>query len=135
MAGLPQAEATRLVDAWMGKATYPATVTPVRLRLATTIGTATTTGTEVVNSGGSTYASQDMSTALGTTTNGLLTNTGTVNCTNLPTVSSPGIQAIEVFDSAGTPVRKAFGQLTSPKITNLGDAISFAPGALQFSLA
>lgn len=135
MAGLPQAEATRLVNAWMGKAVYPATVTPVRLKLTTTVGTATAAGTEVVNSGGSTYAPQDLSAALGTTSNGVLTNTGTVNFTNVPTVGSPGVQGIEVDDSAGTPVRKAFGALTSPKVTALGDSISFAPGALQFSKA
>lgn len=134
MAGLPQAEATRLVNAWMGEATYPATTAPVRLRLATTIGTSSTAGTEVTNSGGSTYASQDLSAALGTTSNGVLTNTGTVNFTNMPTISSPGVQSVEVVDSAGSPVRKAFGALTAAKVTALGDAISFAPGALTFSL-
>lgn len=135
MAGLPQAEATRLVDAWMGKAVYPATVAPVLLHLTTTVGTSSAAGTKVANSGGSTYSAQNMSTALGATANGVLTNTGTVNFPNMPTIGAPGVQGIEVEDSAGAPVRKAFGGLTSPKQTNLGDAISFAPGALQFSLA
>jgi hypothetical protein len=135
MAGLPNAEATRLVDALTGKATYTATVTPLMGRLCSTVGTASTAGTELSNSGGSTYSAQSVTAVLGTTSNGVITNTGTLNYTNLPTVTTPGVQSIEFYDSAGTPVRKAFAALTAAKITALGDAISFAPGALSIAMA
>lgn len=135
MAGLPTAEATRLVNALTGQATYTATVTPLMGRLCSTIGNATTAGTELTNSGGSTYSAQSVTAVLGTTSNGTITNTGTLNYLNLPAVGSPGVQSIEFFDSAGTPVRKAFAALTAAKVTALGDAISFAPGALSIALA
>lgn len=136
MAGLPTAEATRLVDALTGKATYPATVAPLMGRLCSTIGNATTPGTELTNSGGSTYSAQSVTgvTPAGATS-GTLTNTSTLNFTNLPAVGSPGVQSIEFYDSAGSPVRKAFAALTAAKVTALGDAISFAPGALSIGIS
>ncbi len=131
MAGIPTAEAARLANAWLGKVTYPATVTPVRLRLTTTDGTASTAGTEVVNSGGSAYASQDLSVALpASTSTATITNNAVVTFTNMPAVT---VVAVEVFDSAATPVRKAFGGLASDKTTALGDSISFAAGALSLA--
>lgn len=135
MAGIPTAEATNLVNAWTGKAAYVATVNPLNGRLCSTIGTASTAGTELVNAGGSAYAPQSISAVLGTTSGGAITNTGTLTYTNLPAVASPGVQSIEAFDSAATPVRKIFASLTTPKVTALGDSISFVPNALNFSIA
>lgn len=135
MAGIPLAEATNLVNAWTGKAAYVATVNPLNGRLYSTVGTASTSGTELVNSGGSGYAPQSISGVLGTTTDGKITNATTLTYTNLPAVASPGVQSIEAWDSATTPVRKIFAPLTTAKITALGDSISFAPGALNFSIA
>jgi hypothetical protein len=43
------------------------------------------------------------------------------------------IVAVEVWDSAGTPVRLWQGSMTS-KTTNSGDTLSFASGAITFSL-
>lgn len=135
MAGIPTAEATNLVNGWTGKAPYVQTVNPLMGRLCSTVGTAGAAGTELVNAGGSAYAPQSISAVLGTTSGTTITNTGTLTFTNLPAVASPGVQSVEAFDSAATPVRKIFAPLTTPKVTALGDSISFAPGALNFSIA
>lgn len=129
---IDQAEATNQLKAETGKAVYVATVTPLRGRLTTTNGTATAAGTEVVNSGGSTYASQDASAALGTPAAGSVTTTGALTWSNLPGATIVGI---ELWDSAGTPVRKRFGPLTASKTVALGDSLTMAAGALVLTQA
>lgn len=135
MSGIDTVEATNIVKAMTGEAAYVATVAPLLARLCATIGTGATSGTEVVNAGGSSYARQNATTALGATATGNRTNTGTLTFTNVPTVTSPGVQSIEFWDSAGTSIRKCFAALTAAKITALGDSISFPPGSLNIGVA
>lgn len=130
---LDQAEANRLLNAMLGKASYTAPTTPIRLRLMTANGSASAAGTEVTNSGGSAYASQDISTALPSGgTNGSITNTSAITFTNMPAVTTVGAEG---WDSAGTPRRAFLGPLTSSKTTALGDSLTFAPGALVLTMA
>jgi hypothetical protein len=124
---LDQTEATNQLNAETGKVAYVATVTPLRGRLLTAMGTATAAGTEVANAGGSTYASQDLSAALPNPAAGQVANNAGVTWPNLPTCTVVGI---ETWDSAGAPKRKRYGALTASKSVNLGDSLTMAPGAL-----
>ncbi|RTL65902.1 MAG: hypothetical protein EKK42_20365 [Pseudonocardiaceae bacterium] len=129
MANIVQAEATNMLNASLGKATYTATVTPLKLKLVTANGTATSAGTEV--SGGS-YVAQDITSAIATASGGATSNSGVITFTGMPAVTVVGV---EIWDSASTPVRKWYGSLTASKTTASGDSISFAVGALTLSLS
>lgn len=130
MAALAQAEAARLCDASLGKATYTAPTTPMKLALTTTTGTASSAGTEVT---GGSYARQDLSTALpANSTNGSITSNAAVSFTSMPAAT---VTACEVYDSAGTPRRAWFGALTASKTTSAGDTLTFASGAITLALS
>lgn len=128
MPALAQAEATRLLDASLGKAAYVAPTTPMKLAVCSSTGTATTPGTEASGGG---YARADLSAALpaGSTAGSISTNAA-ITFTNMPAGTWT---AIEVFDSAGTPRRAWYGALAGPKTTGAGDILSFAAGALTLS--
>lgn len=50
---------------------------------------------------------------------------------NMPDVPSPGVTHLNVYDSATTPERKAYGMLAAPRITISGDTLTMAASALQ----
>lgn len=135
MSNVDQVEANNFLGAALaltGAPTYVATVSPVKMRLMDSTGatpTATVNGTEI--SGGSYVAQgQDLTHALpATATAGSVTNTTAINYTGMPAKT---INAVELWDSAGTPKRKWFGSIT-PKTTNAGDTLSFAAGSITIS--
>jgi len=132
MANLVQVEATALLNASYGKVTYPAPTLPIMQRLLTAVGDASSPGTEVANSGGSTYAAQNLSTALGTGAAGAISNSAAaLTYTNMPPVTVAGVAH---WDSSGTPVRKWFGPLTTPKTTGQGDTLSFAQSTITATM-
>jgi hypothetical protein len=142
MAVLDTAEAHNILNALTGKAAYTATTGPLKMKLTTTVGTDAAAGTEVVNSGGSTYAAQTVGTTAtngwGTPASRQITNSGTngaVSFTNMPAVGSPGVQGCEFYDQAGTPVRKAYGALGSAKIVAAGDTLSFAQSSITLGFS
>lgn len=98
---------------------------PIKGRLMTANGSATAAGTEVV---GGSYASQTLtfSAPAGQST----ANTNAANYTTMPTCVVVGL---ELWDSAGTPARKQFGPLNTPKTLNSGDTFTFAIGAVTSS--
>lgn len=128
MANIDAAEALNMVAASLGKATYTATVAPIRGRLMSANGTASSNGTELANAGGSTYASQDVGTAITAFAALPIVNSSPITWTNLPAGT---VNGLELWDSAGTPKRKWFGALTTPKTVALGDSLSVAASALS----
>ncbi len=100
---------------------------PVTLGLDTAVGNATTPGTSVPGVTPQTF------TASGATAE-QVSNSNGINFTNMPAVPSPGVQGITIRDSATTPARKWSGPLAAAKITNAGDTLSFAVGAVVASL-
>lgn len=135
MANLDQTEALNLLRVSLGSAAFPTVTTPVKLRLMTNVPTATTNGTEVANSGGSAYTVGGIAIPLPSPiTASPVASNGAINYTNMPSVPSPGVQAVEVWDSSTTPVRKWFGGITA-KVTNLGDTLSFASGGVTIGLS
>jgi hypothetical protein len=136
---LDQAEANRLLNAALGLAAYTAPTTPMRVRLLSAMGTATVNGTELVNSGGSTYAVQTLTTTTvipTTATAGAIANSGTVptiTFANLPAITILGIEIID--STAVTPRRSMYGPLTVSKTVALGDSVAFAASQLALSMA
>lgn len=99
---------------------------PLKARLTTTTGSDAAAGTEV--SGGS-YVSQTV--AFTAASAGSTSNTALLSYTSMPACT---VTAVEIWDSAGTPVRLWYGALTASKVLNAGDTFQIAAGSLTCSL-
>lgn len=130
MANIDNVEALNQVAASLGKATYTATTAPIQGRLMTANGSGGSNGTEVTNSGGSTYASVDVGTAITSFAALPITNSAAITWTNLPTATIVGL---ELWDSHATPKRKWYGALAASKSVSLGDSLSIAASALSIT--
>lgn len=131
MANLVQVEASNMLSASIAAATYTATTSPVKLRLMSANNSSTAAGTEI-SGGGYTAGGSSLTAVLGSVSAGSVTNTSTLSYTNMPAVTTVGV---EVWDSAGTPIRKWWGALTSNKATAAGDTLSFAASSITLTLA
>jgi hypothetical protein len=126
-----QTELQNLLQAWVGQAAYVAATQPMKLALATTTTSSTAAGTEVTGGAGP-YARQTIAfTAASAATPSVSTNTGVVTFAGMPACT---VTDVNLYDSTGTPARKAFGALTASKVVNAGDTLSFAIGAVSVSL-
>lgn len=127
MTQLVTVEANNLLDGVLGTASFTATTAPLKCRLMTVNGTATAAGTQV--SGGS-YAALTVTFAAASgqsaATSADLVFTAMPACT---------VVGIELWDSAGTPLRKAFGPLTASKTLLSGDTLTISAGQLTVSWA
>src|SRR5947207_2415108 len=105
---------------------------PYKLRLMTATGSNTSNGTEAtgVNCPGYTAGGSSLgSSALGAPSAGVQSNNNSVSWS--ATGSWATITGIEIWDSAGTPLRRLPGALTS-NITGVanGDTVQFAAGSI-----
>lgn len=131
MANIVTVECNNMLNASLALATYAATTAPMKLRLMTANGSASSAGTEVT--GGSYVAlGVSLSGLMSSASAGSSSNTGAINFTGMPATTVVGV---EIWDSAGTPIRKWFGALTASKTTNSGDTLSFATGSLTVSVS
>lgn len=116
----------RCLDFIMGlSATAP--TAPLKAALVTANGTDTTAGTEVA---GGSYARKNMTVAAAT--NGATSNSADLVWTGMPVATVVGV---EVWDSAGTPVRLWYGALGTPRTVASGDELKIVAGSLSFALA
>ena len=126
MAGnLPDPIENALLDALVGTASYSVT-TPIKVALVTVIGTDSAAGTEVT---GGSYARQSVT--FGSASGGSISNSGALNFTSMPACTVVGV---DIYDSAGTPKRLAYGPLTANKTVSAGDTFQIAAGSLTLSL-
>jgi len=130
VSNLVQTESNNLLAASSGQASYVAVVPPVMVALVTVMGTASTPGTEVVNSGGSQYARQQITFAV--PSGGTITSNNALTFVNMPATTIVGI---DEFDSATTPVRRWFGALSTIKSTNQGEAFSVSVGSYSKAMS
>lgn len=131
MANIVQVELQNLVAAWLGQTNYVNATTPMKLALSTATTSSTSAGTEVTGGPGP-YARQTITFgAPSAATPSVSSNTGIVTFAGMPAAT---VTDINVYDSAGTPIRKAFGALTASKTTASGDTLSFAVGAVSASI-
>ncbi len=129
---LDQTRANAILAAMHGGTAF-STTGLIHVRLLTAIGTATTNGTELATSGGYTAAAGAPTIATWAAASaGSQATSAAVTVTNMPAAT---ITAIELWDSAGTPVRVEFGALTASKTTVAGDTLSFASGAITSAIA
>lgn len=115
----------QLLDALVGNSSFSVT-TPIKLALVTVNGSDSSAGTEV--SGGS-YARQTI--AWDAAASGSIANSAVINFTGMPTCTVVGV---EVYDSAGTPKRLAYGALSANKSVTSGDTVQFAASSVTISL-
>ena len=123
---LPDTIENQLLDALVGTSSYSMT-TPAKLALMTSNGNDSTPGTEVT---GGSYARQTI--AFDAASGGSIANNAVINFTGMPAATVVGI---EIYDSAGTPKRLAYGALSTNKTTASGDTLQFAANAITLSLA
>ena len=131
MAALVQVHANGLLDASMGTTTFVATTTPMKCRLMTAVGTATAAGTELATSGSYVALTGLSPATMASASAGAAATSVALTQTNMPAAT---ITAIELWDSAATPLRKWFGALTANKTTNAGDTFTIASGSLTAGL-
>jgi hypothetical protein len=103
---------------------------PYKLRLMTTQGSNTSNGTELTGTGYSAGGSTLGSSAFGAPSAGVQTNNNPVSWSVGSSWST--VPAIEIWDSAGTPLRWLQGALTS-SITGAanGDTVTFAAASIS----
>ena len=123
---LPNIIENELLDALVGATSFSVT-TPIKLALVTVNGNDASAGTEVT---GGSYARQTIT--FGAAASGSITNSGTISFTGMPSCTVVGI---ELYDSAGSPKRLAYGALTVSRTVTVGDTVQFAIGAITLSLA
>ncbi|MFE6597232.1 hypothetical protein ACFU9O_02345 [Streptomyces albidoflavus] len=116
----------RALDWLMGTATTAPTL-PLRVALVTANGTDAAAGTEVT---GGSYARRNLTAAAAV--NGATSNSADLVWTGMPAATVVGV---EVWDSAGTPVRLWYGALGTSRTLLAGDELRIVAGALSFSLA
>lgn len=118
----------QLLDALVGNVSYSVT-TPIKMRLMTANGTSSSAGTEVT---GGSYSSQTITfSSAGSISASTIQNNATVTFTGMPVATVTGI---ELWDSAGTPKRLAWGALTTNRTTASGDTLQFAVNSVIVSL-
>lgn len=132
MTNLDATHANNIMDASLGTAAFVATTTPVRCRLMTANGNANSNGTELVTSGGYTSGTGAPSLTFNAASAEATASASAVTVTNMPATT---INGVELWDSAGSPKRKWWGSLASPKTTNSGDTFSISIGAMALALA
>jgi hypothetical protein len=128
VSALTQARGIVVLSAELGVAAYTALGAARNLRLMTTNGSQSAAGTELT-AGGSYVAGGSaitFATPTGQTgTYSALANNNAWSQANMPAATIVGV---EIWDTAGTPVRVLWGALTTNKTTALGDTLSF-PGS------
>lgn len=106
--------------------TATAPTTPLKVALVTANGSDTAAGTEVT---GGSYARQDLS--VGAASGGATSNSADLVFTGMPAATVVGV---EIWDSAGTPVRLWYGALAASRTVSAGDELRVPAGDLDLSL-
>jgi len=123
---LPDTIENQLLDALVGTSSYSVT-TPIKLALMTANGSDSAAGTEVT---GGSYARQTI--AFDAASSGSIDNNAAISFTGMPSCTVVGI---EIYDSAGSAKRLAYGALTASRTVTSGDTVQFASGAITLSLS
>jgi hypothetical protein len=115
------------LDWVLGVGTPTRPTTPLKVALVTANGTDTAAGTEVT---GGSYARQNL--AVAAAVGGATSNSADLVFTGMPAATVVGV---EIWDSAGTPVRLWYGPLTASRTVSAGDELVLSAGQLTLSLA
>lgn len=124
--GLTYATSAAYIDDSFGTTARTAPTTPMKLRLETVAGSATAAGTEMT---GTTFPTIVMGAATGSPP--VASNTPAVTVVSGQTTT---VVAAAIWDTAGPPIRKWFGPLTSSRAVVSGDSLVFAIAAVTASI-
>jgi hypothetical protein len=136
MAAIVQAQANLILNLTLGTSAPTMFTTPAKVRLTSTVPTNTAAGTELTGTGYTTGGTSLASNTFTTASAGATTGPGT---TALSWTNGSGgawsIVGVEIWDSAGTPLRWWFGSFTGQPISVAnGNTFQIAVGALSVSL-
>lgn len=130
MTNLDATIANKILDHLNAKATLTVTG-PVKCRLMTANGTASSNGTELATSAG--YTAGGISAQLTASASAeAVSNATAIAWTNMPASTVVGV---EIWDSTGTPQRIWWGALTASKTLVAGDSFTIPIGSLALALA
>lgn len=105
---------------------------PYKLRLMSAQGSNTANGTELTTTGGYTAGGSSLGTTFcAAPSGGIMTNSNAVSWSATGTWAT--VVAIEIWDSAGTPLRWLQGAITSITGVVNGDTVSFAVGSISIN--
>lgn len=125
MSSLTDTGENRALD-WLTGNTVTAPVLPLQVALVTVIGSDAAAGTEVV---GGSYARQSVT--FTASAGGATSNSGTLTWSNMPACTVVGV---DVFDSAGSPVRWWWAPLSVNRTVAAGDSFSIPAGSLTLGM-
>lgn len=111
---------------WLTGNTVTAPALPLKIALVTVSGSDSTAGTEVT---GGSYTRQ--AAAFSAAASGATANTADILYTGMPACTVVGL---EIWDSAGTPVRWWHAPLTASKTLAAGDEFKLAAGDVDLLL-
>lgn len=100
---------------------------PLKVALVTASGSDTTAGTEVT---GGSYARQTLT--VGAASAGATSNSADVVFAGMPAATVVGV---EIWDSAGSPVRLWYGTLAASRTVAAGDEVRLIAGSLAIGLS
>ena len=127
--GLVQAVRVNIQKLLFVGTAYTTPTTPIQLAVMSSASSDTAPGTEDTGGG---YARQTMTFTTPTSANPSVAATSNAQTiTNMPAVTSTDVN---VYDSAGTPIREAWGPMTASKTTASGDTLAFAIAAVAINL-
>ena len=130
MAMFDQTDATNILAAILNNTAYT-TVAATHLRLGTSVPTATSDMTEL--GGGTGYTTGGSSITWNAVSGAATSNSNTVSWTNSGTTWV--LQGLEIWDTAGSPLRHFFGTWTGGTINvNNGNTFQVAPAGIAVSL-
>lgn len=129
MAMFDQTDATNLLKAILNNTAYT-TVAATNLRLGTNAPTATSNMSELA--GGTGYTTGGSSITWNTTSAAATSNSNTVSWTNSGT--SWSLVGLEIWDTAGTPLRHLWGTWTGQPVT-VGNGNTFQVAAAGISVS
>lgn len=100
---------------------------PLKVALVTANGTDTAAGTEVT---GGSYARQNLT--MGAAVAGATSNSADLVFAGMPAATVVGV---EIYDSAGSPVRLWYGALSASRTVAAGDELRLTAGSLALSIS
>ena len=109
----------------VGTPTRP--TTPLKVALVTANGSDSAAGTEVT---GGSYARKTL--AVAAAVSGATSNSADLSWTGMPAATVVGV---EIWDSAGTPVRLWYGALGASRTVASGDELKIVAGSLAISIS
>jgi hypothetical protein len=116
----------RMLD-WINGLTSTAPTTPLKAALVTANGSDTAAGTEVT---GGSYARQTLTVAAAS--GGATSNSADLVFAGMPACTVVGV---EIWDSAGTPVRLWYGALAASRTVAAADELRLLAGDLDLSIS